>query len=112
MGIEISWRSQAGKRTDDNRDCAGVGFCGCGRCVGARFRFRAAGGEAVSLSREGRAVDAGARESAAPAFCCPNHFSRFPFENPFVDRRISALYDEPHLIWREAMTCPTFRCPR
>lgn len=28
MGIEISWRSQAGKRTDDNRDCAGVGMRG------------------------------------------------------------------------------------
>jgi len=28
MGIEISWRSQAGKRTEDNRDCAGVGIRG------------------------------------------------------------------------------------
>lgn len=28
MGIEISWHSQAGKRTDDNRDCAGVGMRG------------------------------------------------------------------------------------
>jgi hypothetical protein len=42
----------------------------------------------------------------------PNLFSRFPYENPFVDRRIPALYDESHLIWRVAMTCLTLRCSR
>jgi hypothetical protein len=47
-----------------------------------------------------------------PAFFHPNRFYRFPFENPFVDHSIAALYDDSHLIRREAMTCPTFRCPR
>lgn len=28
MGIDVSWRSQAGNRTDDNRDCAAVGTRG------------------------------------------------------------------------------------
>lgn len=28
MGFEVAWRTQAGKRTADNRDCAGVGIRG------------------------------------------------------------------------------------
>lgn len=28
MGIDVGWRSQAGVRTDDNRDCGGVGIRG------------------------------------------------------------------------------------
>ena len=26
MGIEVSWHSQNGKRTSDNRDCGGIGI--------------------------------------------------------------------------------------
>jgi hypothetical protein len=43
----------------------------------------------------------------------PNHFSRFPSQNPFVDRRFPAVYHDSHLIGREAMTdLPLFALTR
>lgn len=107
-------------RSAQYTDLEQLGFWFC-------FSAGGSGGEALGLA-SGLLVDEERRVALAKArpgvflltecvdvragCAAPNHFSRFPSQNPFVDRRFRAVYHDSHLIWREAMTCPTCRCPR